>query len=178
MGLSTSGSLWNISLLFWVESVREFCILNALEFYECVLFTAASIMGPREQYVHQGSTVTLTCVVPSSIGSTPTALSLYRYSGHIRKEWLRNISCKKALSRYIYIYICLKRNIWYMHVMCVLLHFTCFVCLYVLPLFFQIFSLSLSFSLSFLIFSFQPTATSLSICLFYRIELLLTQQPT
>ena len=33
--------------------------------HENVLFIAASIMGPPEQYVHQGSTVTLTCIVPA-----------------------------------------------------------------------------------------------------------------
>jgi len=37
----------------------------SLYFIRVFLFTAASIMGPPEQYVHQGSTVTLTCVVPA-----------------------------------------------------------------------------------------------------------------
>jgi hypothetical protein len=45
--------------------MREFCIFMVPVYHECVLFTAASIMGPPEQFVHQGSTVTLTCVVPA-----------------------------------------------------------------------------------------------------------------
>jgi hypothetical protein len=42
-------------------------------YHECVLFPSASIMGPPEQYVNQGSTVTLTCVVPApySHGTRP-----------------------------------------------------------------------------------------------------------
>ncbi|XP_021936646.1 uncharacterized protein LOC110838093 isoform X2 [Zootermopsis nevadensis] len=46
---------------------------------------AASIMGPREQYVHQGSTVTFTCVVsaPYSLGTRPPRVVDWFHSGRL-----------------------------------------------------------------------------------------------
>lgn len=44
---------------------------------------AASIMGPREQYIHQGSTLTFTCVVPAPYtqGSRPPRVVDWFHSG-------------------------------------------------------------------------------------------------
>jgi len=141
-----------------VESVREFCIFSVPVFHECVLFIAASIIGPPEQYVHQGSTVTLTCLVPApySYGKRPPRIVDWFHSDRLvsiqvqlqHMESLRHISYIVALSGELFIY--LKQNIQYMHVRSVLLHFIYFVYLCVLPFFLLVFPLVLPSFLSFI----------------------------
>lgn len=111
-------------------------------------------MGPPEQYVHQGSTVTLTCVVPAPYfqGTRPPRVVDWFHSDrlvsiqvqlrHMERVIHTNLLHRGSKWRDCYL-LGKKKNIYCMHVKSVLLHFSYLVLLYMLSFFYsRIFSRS------------------------------------